>query len=1040
MLLSNAAISRRSTVFTLMVIALVAGLYSYLVLPRESAPDITIPVVLVVTNHEGVAPEDIETLITLPLERKLKGLKDVEKMRSVSSEGSSMITIEFTPDIDIDNARQLVRDRVDQAKGDLPDDLENDPSILEINIAEFPILMIAVSGPVGEVVLKQVAERLEDYIEQIPGVLDVAITGERARQVRVEFDPDRLAAYRLSFVEIMAAIQRENVNIPGGSIDIGEGKYLLRIPGEFTDPAQIDNLVLVVRDGRPIYFKDVANIVDTFEDPLSYARLNGEPSVTLAIKKRTGENIIAVADQVFAVLEQAQDQLPPGVELAVTLNQSKDIRRMVAELENSILTGLILVVLVLFLFLGLRNSLFVALAIPFSMLISFAVLHALGITLNMVVLFSLILALGMLVDNAIVIVENIYRHMQEGKDRVQAARAAVSEVGWPVITSTLTTLCAFSPLMFWPGIMGEFMKFLPLTLIVTLSASLFVALVINPVVCASFLWVGRRRPRSEALPPVLRLYQSLLQWALRRRALVMVAAGGFLVGIAMLYAFFEHGVELFPDIEPNLAYVEISAPEGTNLDTSDVLARAVEEIAFAEADLRFVISEVGVSANAEMGGEGGGQSHQSKISLDFVEREERREHADAILARIRQAVAALPGAEIKVEKHREGPPTGPPVSIEVSGEDIDILARVANEIKERIKDVRGLVDLKDDLVRANPEIRILVDREKASLLGLSTVDISETVKAAVSGTKLGVYREGNEEYDIVARLPEQRRRALTDVTGLLIPSMTGDPVPISSLATFEMGTGFGSIRRINQKRVVTITANTAGRNSIEVLREVQGLVADLEVPAGYRIDYSGEQEEQEKAVAFLSKAFIAAILLITLVLVTQFNSFRQALIVMTSVILSLSGVFLGLTLTGMAFGIIMTGIGVISLAGVVVNNAIVLIDYINQLRRSGLGLEEALVRAGVVRFRPVLLTAATTILGLLPMALGFSFDFRSLSFQIGGESAEWWGPMAVAVIFGLAVATLLTLVVVPVLYSLLHDKPPRGWFGSLRRRGANNAH
>lgn len=1024
MLISNAAISYRRTVFTLMAIALVVGIYSYLVLPRESAPDVTIPVVLVVTNHEGVAPEDIETLITLPLERKLKGLKDVDKMRSVSAEGSSMVIIEFTPDVNIDNALQWVRDKVDQAKPDLPDDLENDPSILEINISEFPILMIVVSGEVGERVLKQVAERLEDYIEDIPGVLDVELTGTRERQIRVEFDPDRLAAYRLSFMEIMTAIQRENVNIPGGSIDIGQGKYLLRIPGEFTDPAQIDNLVLVVRNGRPIYFKDVANIVDTFEDPISYARLNGEPSVTLAVKKRTGENIIAVADQVFALLEQARPQLPPGVELSVTLNQSKDIRRMVAELENSILSGLILVVSVLFLFLGLRNSFFVALAIPFSMLIAFAVLHAMGITLNMVVLFSLILALGMLVDNAIVIVENIYRHMQEGKDRVSASRAAVSEVGWPVISSTITTLCAFSPMLFWPGIMGEFMRFLPLTLIVVLSASLFVALVFNPVVCAVFLRVDRQAVARSDLPWILNMYQRFLHWSLRRRGWIVAAAGGFLVAIAVLYAFLEHGVELFPDIEPNRAFVEIRAPEGTNLATSDLLARAVESVAFKEADLRFVIAEVGVSTDAGMGaGDSSGQSNQAKISLDFVERHERGEHSAAVLARIRETVGALAGAEIKVEKQKEGPPTGPPVSIEISGEDTNVLAVLAQQISERIKDVRGLVDLKDDLVRAKPEARILVDREKASLMGLSTADVSRTVKGAVSGTKLGVYREGKDEYDIVARLPEARRRTLADVTQLLIPSAHGgDPVPISSLAQIEIGTGYGSIRRLNQKRVVTITANTFNRNSNEVLQEVRDRLVDLDMPAGYRINYSGEQEEQQKAIAFLSKAFIAAIMLITLVLVTQFNSMRQAGIVMTSVILSLSGVFLGLSITGMAFGVIMTGIGVISLAGVVVNNAIVLIDYINQLRRSGMPLDEALVRAGVVRFRPVVLTAVTTILGLLPMALGISFDFRSWVFEIGGESAEWWGPMAVAVIFGLAVATLLTLVVVPALYSLAESR------------------
>ncbi|WP_298037682.1 efflux RND transporter permease subunit [uncultured Desulfuromonas sp.] len=1019
MLISNAAIHNRRTVFVLMLMFIVVGIFSYATLPRESTPDITIPNVLVVTSHEGVAPADIETLITLPIERKLKGLKGVEEIRSVSAEGSSMITVEFTPDVDIDDALQKVRDKVDQAKGDLPDDLENDPSIIEINLSEFPILMVAVSGDVGESVLKRVAEELEDRVEEIPGVLEVDLTGAREREIRVEFDPDRMAAYRLSFAEILSTIRRENVNIPGGSIDIGEGKYLLRIPGEFTDPDQVDNLILVTRDERPIYLKDVAVVRDTFEDHTSYARLNGKQSVTLAIKKRTGENIIAISDQVFGLLEGARDLLPPGVELSVTLNESKDIRRMVSDLENNILTGLILVVVVLFLFLGLNNALFVALAIPFSMLISFSVLQAMGITLNMVVLFSLILALGMLVDNAIVVVENIYRHMQEGMDRIAAARTAAAEVGWPVISSTLTTLCAFSPMMFWPGIMGEFMKYLPLTLIVTLSASLFVALVINPVLCAVFMRVkepkGTSRERSTL---AIRLYRGLLEFSLDHRGLIVGGALALLVAIVAAYGALGHGVELFPDTEPNRAFVEIKAPEGTSLDSSDALARIAEEAAAQEGDVRYAIAEVGVGSSSEMGGGTAGQSHQSKVSLDFVDRHDRHEDSNLVLARIREALSGVAGADIKAEKQKEGPPTGPPVNIEISGEKVEVLDALVQQARMLIRDVPGLVDLKDDLSKAKPEIRVQVDREKATLLGLSTADISQTVKAAISGSKLGVYREGKDEYDIVARLPEDRRQGFGDIENLLVPTAGGDPVPLSTVARLEIGSGFGAIRHINQKRVVTLSANTYGRNSNEVLAEVQRRLTGLDIPGGYRIDFSGEQKEQQKATAFLSKAFVAAVFMIALVLLTQFNSVRQAGIVMTSVILSLTGVFLGLMLTATPFGIIMTGIGVISLAGVVVNNAIVLIDYVNQLRGQGMELRDALVRAGTVRFRPVLLTAVTTILGLLPMAVGVSFDFRSFSWEIGGESAAWWGPMAIAVIFGLAVATLLTLVVVPVLYSL----------------------
>jgi len=1023
MLISNAAIRQRSTVFALMLIIVVVGIYSYAVLPRESTPDITIPYVLVVTSYEGVASSDIESLITNPIERKLRGLKHVDEIRSTSAEGSSMITVQFLPDVNIDDAIQWVRDKVDQSKADLPDDLESDPQILEINLSEFPVMMVAVSGDVPETVLKGTAEELEEHIEELPGVLDVVLTGGREHQVRVEIDPDRLAAYRISFNEVVAAVARENVNIPGGSIDIGQGKYLLRIPGEFTEPSQIDNLVMVVRGGKPIYYKDLATADFTFEDATSYARLDGKPSVTLQIKKRTGENIIEVTDRVFALLEYARPLLPDGVELTVTLNQSKDIRRMVGELENNILTGLILVVSVLFLFLGLRNSLFVALAIPFSMLMSFVIIQALGMTLNMVVLFSLILALGMLVDNAIVIVENIYRHMQEGKGRVEAAREAASEVGWPIISSTLTTLCAFFPMIFWPGIMGEFMKFLPMTLIITLTSSLFVALVINPTVCAVLMKVkpGEVEPDVERTR-VVRFYRSTLDWALAHQGATIGLAVGFLVLIGILYGGMVGakilGVELFPDTEPNRAYVEVKAPEGTSLDTSDAYVRQVEQVVAPEQDVKYAIAEVGVAPSGEMGSGSGAPSHMGKVSLEFVDREERHESSDRVLERVRNALSGFSGAEIKVEKEKNGPPTGPPVSIEVSGEKVVVLESLVAQVRERIKTIPGLVDLKDDFSRAKPEIRVLVDREKATLLGLSTADISLLVKAAISGSKMGVYRQGKDEYDIIARLPEDRRRNIADIESLLVPTNAGAPVPLTTVAKLELGTGFGSIRHIDQKRVVTISGNTAGRNSNEVLTDVQLKLADLEIPAGYRINYSGEQEEQQKASAFLGKAFLVALFLIVLVLITQFNSISQTFIVMTSVILSLSGVFLGLMLTLTNFGIIMTGIGVISLAGVVVNNAIVLIDYINQLRRSGMGLYESLVKAGLVRFRPVMLTAMTTILGLLPMAVGVSFDFRSFSWEIGGESAQWWGPMAVAVIFGLAVATLLTLVVVPVLYAL----------------------
>jgi len=1022
MLLTNAAISRRSTVLFLMLVLLVLGLFSYLTLPRESNPDITIPIILVQTTYEGAASEDVENLITIPLERKLRGLKDLKELSSVSAEGASMIEVEFVPDVDISEAHQRVRDKVDEALEDLPGDLEMDPIVMEINLSEWPILMVAVSGDVSETVLKMVAEDLEDAIEQISGVLEVDVTGDREREIRVEFDPDRMAAYKLSFMEILSLVQRENVNVPGGSLDLGKGKYMLRVPGEFTDPSEINNLVLVVRQGKPIYLKDVATIRDTFEDPQSYARVNGRPSVTLSVKKRSGENIIQVADQVFAYLEAAKPQLPPSVEFTVTLNQSKDIRQIVRELENNILTALILVLIVLFLFLGFRSAVFVALAIPFSMLASFFILQVMGITLNMVVLISLIIALGMLVDNAIVMVENIYRHMEEGLGRVQAACKASSEVGWPIVASTLTTLCAFGPMLFWPDIMGEFMKFLPMTLIIVLSSSLLVALVINPVLCASFLHISPRKKGEIREKALIRSYQALLGFSLKHRFFTVFMALLTMGGVIFIYVLSGPEVELFPDTEPNRAVISIKAPQGTSLDTTDALTREVERIVSKEKDLKYVNGEVGV-----ISGWGSAQeSRLGQVSVEFVDREERRIGSNKVISSIRENLKSLIGADVKLEKERMGPPTEAPVVIRIKGEDVDVLSDLVAMIKEEIRETPGLVDIEDDLSRAKPEIAIQVDREKATLLGLSTIEISNTVKAAVNGWKIGDYRQGEDEFNIIARLPEEHRRTLAQIANLRIPARTGDPVPLSSVASLEMKTGFGAIRHLDQKRIIRVTGFNAGRSSLEIIREIRDRLAGTRFPSGYTITFGGDFEEQEKSSAFLSKAFLVALFLIFMVLLTQFNSLGQSLIVLSSVILSLMGVLIGLIVTGMPFGIIMTGVGVISLAGVVVNNAIVLIDYINLLRKDGMELNEALMTAGTVRFRPVTLTAVTTILGLTPMAVGLSIDFKNLTLQIGGESAQWWGPMAVAVIFGLAVATLLTLVIVPVLYSLNESIPFRG--------------
>ncbi len=1039
MIINKWALRRQASVLTLLVILVIVGVYSYMTLPRESFPDITIPYVFVTTTYEGVSPEDMETLITIPIERKLKGLAGVEEIRASSAEGLSTVAVKFMPSVDIDDALQKVRVKVDQAKADLPAELEDDPVVEEVNFSDIPVIRVVLSGPYSLARLKSWAEDLKDQIETIPGVLNVLESGGLEREIRVEFDLDRIRAYNVPFSSLIQAVTQSNVNMPSGSMDIGQTRYLVRVPEDFKHPSEIFSIVAFVRDGRPVYLRDVARIEDTHKDPLTRSRINGSPSVTLSVQKRSGENIVRICDEVRAVVDEARPLLPQNLQMDITSDMSKNVRLIVSELENSILSGLILVLAVILIFIGGRSAVFVAMAIPYSMFMGFALLAGFGITLNMVVLFSLILALGMLVDNGIVIVENIYRHMQDGQPREVAARIGTDQVAWPVTTATLTTLAAFIPMLFWPGIVGEFMMFLPKTLIMVLSASLFVALVVNPVLSARYQTVRRIMPPDPDQPVrqawIKRIYLHVLKWSLNHRFIVLAAAFLLLLASVTGFQIWGKGVEFFPETDPNRAFVHIRAPEGTSLDASDSLVARVESIVMEYDDIEHVIANIG-SAGGDPFAAGGPGTHLSRVILDFKDFHERSQSSAKTVNEIRERVLdAIAGAELQVEKEEGGPPTGPPVNMEIAGVDIRVLGELAAEVRRTIKDIPGLVDLKDNFVHGKPEILINVDKEKAALLGLDTYSIAYTIKAAVGGVRVGVLRDDRDEYDITARLPEEARNSLESLNRLTVSGPQGEPIPLTSVAKVELSSGVGDIMRLNQRRVVTVSASVSGRLANEVLRDIEHRLAGFEWPRGYSYQFTGEQEEQAKAQEFLSKAFIAVLLLIFLILITQFNSIIPGLIILTSVLLSLIGVFFGLLITGMAFGIIMTGIGVISLAGVVVNNAIVLIDYYMQLLGRGMERGEALLRAGMIRFRPVMLTAITTILGLMPMATGVSFDFKSLSWSIGGESAQWWGPMAVAVVFGLAFATLLTLIVVPVLCSLSKSLPDvaRGLYGKNKK-------
>ena len=1091
---TSLAVDHQTNVLVLFTFITIVGLIAYRAIPRESFPEIEIPMIAVNTIYPGVTPADIESLVTRPLEDELSTISDIKELTSTSVEGYSSIIAEFEATVDLEGALQRVREKVDLAKADLPAEAE-DPSIVEFDFSEMPIMQVNLSGQYGLVRLKELGEEMQDRVEQVPGVLRVDVRGGLEREVRVDVHLNRLQFYGLEIQDLIDAIRDENVNIPGGAIDVGSLQYLVRVAGEFDDPMIIQDLVVDTKDGRPIYVRDIADVDFGFQDRTSYARLDDDPVITLDVLKRSGENIIATSELVKATIREMEPLLPPTTVVKITSDQSIQIDTMVSSLENNIISGLILIIGVLLFFLGAGNSIFVAISIPTSMLLSFAILQLLGTTLNMVVLFSLILALGMLVDNAIVVVENIYRYVEEGWDRRTAAKKATGEVAMPVIVATATTLAAFAPLLVWPGQVGEFMKFMPQTLIVTLSSSLFVALVIIPTLCAMFLrleddpapplrpaarWtmigvtvlagigIGIRNPLMVALlagtvvglyglhrfllramaarfqavrlPQILTVYERALHWALDHRAYLLVGSVVGLVGTGGLFYRFNAGVEFFAeDMPPNQILVDLDLPVGSSPEATDVIARRLEEEIQAfdgMSDAESVVATVGGSGgggNPMSGGASG--PNAGRVTISMIEFGKRQLDSQDLLTVMQAGLGrAIAGANIKVDQTAQGPAQGSPVNIELVGEDPTTLQALSDRVLAILEGdpVYGmLVGLESDLDAARPELSVSVDREKAALYGVSSRDVGMAIRGAIQGIEAAKYRTGNDEYDIVVRLAEEYRGELESLRDLTVMD-EGTQIPLLSVASWEVRDGYGSIRRKDQRRMATISSDVrSGLNNNRVLAEVQEVLADFatnELPVGYQLQYTGQSEEQAEAQAFLQTAFFGAIMLIGLILVSQFNSVVKPVIILTSVFMSTAGVFLGLLVFRMPFGIIMTGVGIISLAGIVVNNAIVLLDYVEILRtRDGLGRREALVRGGRVRFRPVILTAVTTALGLIPLAIGLNFDFFGLyarlepEFYWGGEQAAMWGPMAIAVIIGILFATFLTLLLVPVLYSAVDD-------------------
>ena len=1107
--MSSFSVDNSTSIVILTLIITVLGLSAYRTMPKESFPEIVIPTVYVGTAYPGNSPVDMENLITRPIEKELKSISNIKDIRSTSVQDFSSIVIEFTPGVELSKAIQDVKDAVDKSKSELPTDLDQDPNVLEVNTSDFPIMNVNISGPYSEQELKKFGEYLEDAIEKLPEISKADLAGTVEREIQINADPYQMEAVGVSFGDISEAIMAENLTMSGGNIKSGDFERTLRVDGEFTNPQELLDIIVKTDQQKIVYLKDVAEVKDTFKDRTSYARSKNLPVVTINVTKRSGENLLDAADKIKVIIETTKaNRFPQDLEITITNDQSKQTRIQVSDLENSIIFGIILVVLVLMFFMGFRNALFVGSAIPLSMFISFLILNAFGITLNLMVLFSLILALGMLVDNGIVVVENIYRMMQEGKSSIQAAKEGVGEVAWPIITSTLTTLAAFLPLAFWDDLVGEFMKYLPITLIIVLSSSLLVALVINPVMTAMYMKLdsgGKNRPKQKSIitagvflvlatifyligwtsmgtlslvASVLTLfnvfflrnaihwfqevflvklenwYESTLQYALHGKRPYFFFGGmfGLLIFSLVLLGISAPKVLFFPDNQPQLVNVFVEFPIGTDINATNAFVDKMEDEMMEalkpyEGILESVITQVGEGTGDPMEGPSNQATpNKAKITIGFVDYIDRQGiNTNEAMEAIRELAGTYPGVLVTVDKQRNGPPVGKEVNIEFVGEDYEQLIAFVNETKEYLEshNIPGVEELKSDLSLGSPEVVVDIDREKARRFGLSTSSIATELRTSLFGLEVSKYKEGEDDYPIQLRLSEDYRYDISTLVNKKIGfrDKFGDKreVPISAVADIRYGSTYGSVKRKDLEKAITMFSNVlAGYNATEINAQIHSLMDNYPIPDGITVRYTGAQEEQAKSMAFLVNALMIAVSLIFLIIVAQFNSVISPFIIMTSVLLSTIGVFLGLVIFNMDFVVIMTGIGIISLAGVVVNNAIVLIDYtdlVRARRREEKGLKKgeylsledllgSIVEAGKTRLRPVLLTAITTVLGLIPLAIGMNINFATLlsdfdpQFYVGGDNAAFWGPMAWTVIFGLTFATVITLLIVPVMYYL----------------------
>lgn len=1091
------AVENRTTIYVMSLIISLLGIIAYVRLPKEQFPDIVVPTILVTTIQAGMTPTDIENLISRPIEKQMKSVADVKKITSSSLPDASIVVVEFTTGIDPVVAKQRITDAVDRARTELPNQLTKEPQVAEIDFSEIPIMNVNISGNVGMTSLKQYADELQDKMESLPEIRRVDIIGALDKEVRVDIDPYRLQAMGMSFDDVSRAIQFENMNVSGGELLNDGVRRNIQITGEFASVEQINSVIVRSMRGATAYVRDIATVTETTKEQQSFARLDGKDVITLAVLKKAGENLINASDKIQAIVTDYEaSRLPKNVRITITNDQSVATRINLADLINTIIIGFLLVTIVLMFFMGVQNALFVGLATPLSSFIAFLIMPSFDFTFNIVVTFGFLLALGIVVDDAIVVIENTHRlHTKHNVDIKTAAKYAAAEVFAPVVAGTLTTLAPFVPLLFWPGLVGEFMVYLPSILIITLTASLVVAYIMNPVFAVDFMdrkpvvltkrrlqtygvvlgllastglvsgqvwvttltllsilfWYINRvyitprliRPFQETtLPAIMDYYRRVLRWSLsgNRPWKVIGSMVALLIATFMLMVVAGPETTFFPSGEPNYAYVYVQLPVGTDAVETDSVVRIIETrinkvLGVKNPLVKSVISNVGLGAGDPRNPDRTVTPHKGKVTVAFVEFSKRNGRSTSdYLVEFRKAVSDIPGAEIVVDKEANGPPTGKPVNIEISGDDFDELTKLSEQVRRFIVDtaqIAGIERLKSDLVRNKPELAIVIDRERANMEGISTAQIGMVLRNNMYGAEATKYRAGEEEYPVQVRAMESVRNnaeALLNQPVSFFDMSTGRyrQVPIASIAHLEYSSTYAGINRKNQRRVVTLSSNLLqGYNENNVNNNIRAALAGFVVPDGYTVKLTGAQEEQKESAEFLGFAFLVAALLIFMIMVTQFNSVAKPILIMVTVLFSLIGVLLGFIIFRMTFSVAITGVGIVALGGIVVRNGIVLLDFTDVLLAQGWKLRRAIIEGGAIRFNPVILTAGATILGLIPLAVGLNIDFwelinlRDPHIHIGSDSVAFWGPLAWSIVFGLGFSTFLTLVVVPCMYYLL---------------------